>query len=64
MEHFRPDWDEDWVWSVFATDGSWLGTVATPPYFTISEIGSDYLLGVHRDELGVERVRRYRLVKP
>jgi hypothetical protein len=33
--------------------------VAFPAGFHPLEIGSDYVLGVHHDELGVERVRLY-----
>ena len=48
-------------WGVFDVDGAWLGTVEMPPHFTPYEIGSNYVLGVGRDEFGVEYVRRYRL---
>ncbi len=54
---------------VFAPDGTWLGTVATPPGLALGtdrvpvgfEIGEDYVLGLWRDELGVEYVRMYGL---
>jgi hypothetical protein len=42
---------------IFAPDGEWLGTIALPDRFTVFEIGSDYLLGVWRDEFDVERVQ-------
>ena len=41
---------------VFDSEGVWIGTVTTPVNVTVLEIGTDYLLGRHRDELGVERV--------
>ncbi len=50
-------------WSVFDADGRFLGTVATPAGGTLTDVGADYVLGVWRDELDVERVRLYRLVK-
>ena len=54
---------------VFASDGTWLGTVATPPGLALGtdrvpvgfEIGEDHVLGLWRDELGVEYVRMYGL---
>ena len=55
---------------VFAPDGTWLGTVALPPGLErgfiqyqapYMEIGTDYVLGVWKDELDVQYVRLYRL---
>lgn len=55
---------------VFAPDGTWLGAVALPPGLErgfiqyqapYMEIGTDYVLGVWRDELDVQYVRMYRL---
>lgn len=48
-------------WGVFEVDGRWLGRVRMPAGFTPTEIGPEHLLGVARDELGVEYVRRYAL---
>ena len=63
---------------VYAPDGFWLGTVAVPSGLALEmgagprlgvgpkvgfEIGEDYVLGVWRDELGVEYVRLYGLRK-
>lgn len=56
---------------VYTPDGEWLGTVAVPPglqqenlgFPVRFEIGDDYILGVWRDELGVEYVRMYGLAK-
>ncbi|MFG1691355.1 hypothetical protein ACGF5M_04295 [Gemmatimonadota bacterium] len=73
-------WVEEWEgvgldqgrFSVFRSDGAWLGYVEIPEglhqqrgSFTeqLIEIGSDYLLGVWTDELGVEQVRSYRIEK-
>lgn len=59
-------------YQVFKADGTWLGEVAMPPgldrgfntywapYF---QIGSDFILGVWKDELDVQYVRLYELVK-
>jgi len=48
-------------WNVFAPNGEWLGSVETPARFNVFEVGPDYLLGVKRDEMGVEHVQILRL---
>jgi hypothetical protein len=48
-------------WQVFAENGEWLGLVRTPPRFSAFDIGSDYVLGVLRDDLDVEHVQLLRL---
>jgi hypothetical protein len=61
-------WVERWglfegsgVWEVFTDDGTLLGSVALPEALRPFEIGSDYVLGVWRDELEVEHLRIHRL---
>ncbi len=58
------------TFEVFAPDGTWLGSVELPPGLErgfiqyqapYMEIGTDYVLGVWRDELDVQYVRMYRL---
>lgn len=58
--------------SVFRRDGAWLGSVDIPDglpelrmaaYYHLMEIGSDFLLGVWTDQVGVEQVRLYRIKK-
>ena len=74
-------WVEDWddvgieqgAFSVFRSDGAWLGKVDLPmglPHrrgfnsrTSVLEIGMDYVLGVWTGDLGVEQVRLYRLEK-
>lgn len=51
------------VWTVFAPDGTWLGTVTTPEGLRVDEIGPDYVLGVWRQRHGQERVRSYPLTR-
>lgn len=46
-------------WSVYAEDGRFLGEVMMPARVQPLRIGKDYLLGLWRDELGVEYVRLY-----
>jgi hypothetical protein len=64
VQHFRrPRDDGAYRWMVFDPEGAMLATAETPSGFWITEIGPDYLIGVDRDNLGVERVRVYDLVK-
>jgi len=48
-------------WSVFSDGGEFLGAVLMPPGIDVLDIGADYVLGLERDELGVEYVRKFRL---
>lgn len=48
-------------WTVFAEDGTLLGTVELPAGLRVLEIGGDYVLGVWNDELDVQHVRLHRL---
>ncbi len=48
-------------WLVFDPSGIWLGTISVQANLKITDVGRDYVLGVYRDELGVESVRLYRL---
>jgi hypothetical protein len=50
-------------WTVFDPHGRLLGTLTFPARFETLEIGSDYLLGVYRDELDLEHVRLYDIGK-
>ena len=47
---------------VFDSAGRLLGSVALPANFTPFEIGSDYLLGIWRDDVDVQHVRMYSIV--
>ena len=58
---YRLPWESDLQWDVVSGDGDWLGTVTSPPNLTVYQIGRDFVLGVHRDSLGVERVRLHAL---
>jgi hypothetical protein len=51
-------------WSVFDPDGVYLGDISSMDDFRVTDIGADYVLGVMTDELDVERVLLYGLVKP
>jgi hypothetical protein len=48
-------------WDIFAPNGIWMGTLSLPAGLAVHDIGEDYVLGLARDELGVERVELYSL---
>ncbi len=50
-------------WSVFGPEGRWLTDVTMPADFTPYQIGPGFVLGAFHDELGVEYVRLYSLVR-
>ena len=54
-------WLPSGLHDVFGPDGVYLGTVKLPHDIDVMEIGADYVLGVARDELGVEYVQVYGL---
>ena len=75
---YRPPWStEDYLWDVFTSEGKRVAVTSIPfdvlpatdrtrPLTTlrpILEIGADYILIRHTDELGVEKVRRHSLNK-
>jgi hypothetical protein len=50
-------------WFIFDPAGAWLGTVEGPDGFRAHQIGLDYILGVYVDEVGLEQVRMYGLMR-
>ena len=55
--------DEEPEWFVFDPEGRYLGNVITPLEGRISHIGADFVLGTWRDEMDVQRVMLYPLIK-
>jgi hypothetical protein len=60
-ERYRLPWEVDNVWDVLSSEGVWLGSFTTPSRLRVFEIGRGHILGLARDDLGVERVLSYRL---
>lgn len=64
-------WVSEWAphpriprrWTVLDPRGRWLGDVTMPPAFRPLDIGGDWIVGVERDSLDVERVVLRRLRK-
>lgn len=48
-------------YSVVSIGGEWVAEIFMPPAFEPLTIGPDWVLGIHRDEDGVQRVMRYGL---
>jgi hypothetical protein len=77
VREYQPRWSEvDYRWDVYDPSGRWSASVSIPfallsrcmrrsPYGGcrdgILEIGEDYILVDHRDQMGVQRVKRFRL---
>ena len=63
QEYPDPSSEQGSLWRVYSRDGALLSLVETPRGFEVFDVGADYVIGVARDELGVEFVRMYRLSK-
>jgi hypothetical protein len=55
------DATEQQTWTVFDSGGVVIGDVTTPAGLAISQIGKDWILGVWKDDDGVEHVRLHRM---
>lgn len=64
VEHYRTPWEEHSHWTIFGPLGRFLGTMEMPDRFAVFQIGSDFVLGRWTDELDVEHVQLYSLIKP
>ena len=53
--------DREQAWWIFTVDGQMAGRVVVPAALTVVDAGTDFVLGVWRDEDGVQTVRLYRL---
>ena len=65
VKHYRPDWQEEKrsLWSVFDATGQWMGEVEIPVVVAVFQIGTNYVLGMREDDLGVETVVVFALTK-
>jgi hypothetical protein len=61
VQHFPRPGEELNTWSVFDPTGVWLGELAVPASLWVTQIDTDYVLGIFRDELGDQSVRQYAL---
>jgi hypothetical protein len=58
---YSPDFLAPGEWDVYSPGREWLGQVRTPARFMVTGVTSDQLMGVWRDDLGVEHVRVYEI---
>ncbi len=58
---YSPDFLAPSTWDVYSAGHEWLGHVDTPGGFTVTSVMRDGLVGVWRDDVGVEHVRVYRI---
>jgi hypothetical protein len=63
VRKFGTSGDEAATWVVFDPTGVVLGHIETPPGLDVYRIGVDYVLGRARDELDVEGVQRWPLIR-
>ncbi|NIM49992.1 MAG: hypothetical protein GTN78_22450 [Gemmatimonadales bacterium] len=63
LEYSRPG-DTTRRWTVFDSGGRLLGSLQPPRRFRILHLGDDFVLGKWWDELDVEHVQLYELIKP
>jgi hypothetical protein len=58
-----PGWPRQ-TWNIFDPDGVWLGELSLPERFDLHAVARGRLFGVARDELDVETVQVFRVVRP
>jgi hypothetical protein len=63
VRHHRRPGERTDRWSVFNPAGAIVATPGVPAGVRILEIGADYILGVHTDNLGVETLRMHHLTR-
>jgi hypothetical protein len=63
VRDYQLDGDAPSEWVVFDGSGRMLGSVTTPAGLEVTEIGEDFVLGIWRDELDVQHVQLYELMK-
>jgi hypothetical protein len=56
--------DQSATWHIYGPDGHLLGWSETPGGLRVTDIGFDYLLGIWKDDLGIEYVHLYSLRPP
>jgi hypothetical protein len=59
----RPGSEAPEHWVVFDTAGRLLGTVQVPRRFQVFQIGPDFVLGRARDDLDIEHIRLFELIR-
>ena len=64
IRRYRSPLEEDFnTWDIYDPDGRLTSFIRIPASARIDELGEDYLMGIFRNELDIEMVQKYRLVK-
>jgi hypothetical protein len=63
VEEYGQPRDQRSIWQVFGRDGRLTARAGIPTELQVLDIGADYLMGITRDELGVERILQFALDK-
>jgi hypothetical protein len=63
VEVYRPPGERRTTWRVYHREGQFVAALDVPEGFKVFEVGVDYLLGVGRDDLDVERVLMFGISK-
>ena len=64
VEEYRRPGETVPRWTVFNREGELLGTLSLPDRFVLDDVGNDYVLGRWSDEMDIEHVQLYGLIKP
>jgi len=64
VEEYRYPGDQLSRWTVFDVDGVMLGIIQMPTGFSMLYAGENFVLGSWQDELDVDHIQRYELIKP
>lgn len=51
-------------WTVLGMNGAWLGSIEMPVGFALRSVRESDVWGIHTDVLGVQTVRRHRILRP
>jgi hypothetical protein len=63
-ERYVLPWDTIGIWDVFDAEGRWIVEVSMPSGFRPRHIGTDFVTGLTRDDVGVERIEVRLLERP
>lgn len=63
VQQYRSEDEAGQIWHVFTLDGAYLDEVSTPGRFAPRAIRGDLVVGFWRDELDVESIRVYRILR-
>jgi hypothetical protein len=64
LERYRLPWETQPRWDVVDPERGWLGVIETPVGLRVMQVTAGEVVGMHRDDAGVSRVRTYELTKP